>query len=337
MKFINPLREAEYEDIFQKDILDILDKRVKDPTERKNPQQLMSTAFSNLRLIKQIEKDYKSSLEDLAVTLLKQEYPVIEQMGVTIDAKITDNTLITDKGDRYVELGDNEDKEIELDLDDIKKRRIINAITQGAAVRGSYSFNMIADELNIIDDRLVDSYNKVLQSTFGLYDFMKDMYTPEQIRQAAKSGQGVGSVKVIILKDLTDPSQIKIIARGQTFPYLVHELIKGAYELTSLQGFTGKTKKYNKAVIGKTDTIENETDDLKFGKFIDEYLGNIIGKYVQDADNYKNALQLFLGRLYRLPSKVFINYVSSCIKGELSSSQEQWTKENINDIIQNEI
>jgi hypothetical protein len=337
MRFINPLREAEYKDIFQKDILDILDKRVKDPTERKNPQQLMSTAFSNLRLIKQVEKDYKSSLEDLAVTLLKQEYPVIEQMGVTIDAKITDNTIIPDKGDRYVELGDGGDEEIELDLDDVKKRRIINAITHGAAVRGSYSFNMIADELNMIDDRLVDSYNKVLQSTFGLYDFMKDMYSPEQLKSMAKSGGAVGSVKVVIPKDLTDPSQIKIIARGQAFPYLVHELVKGAYELTSLQGFTGKSRKYNRAVIGKTDTIENESDDLKFGQFIDEYIGTIIGNYVKDADDYKSALQLFLGRLYRLPSKDFISYISNCIKGELSSNQDRWTKENINDIIQNEI
>jgi hypothetical protein len=335
MRLRKPLKEAEYKDIFDKDVLDILDKRVKDPTKRSNPSQLLNNAFSNLRLIKGIEKDYKSSLEDLAVTLFKEAHPTLADMGITIDAKITDNTQIPDISDRYVDVEDSDQTEVEVDAGDVKMRRLINALTHGGAVRGSYSYNMIADELNIIDDRLIDSYNKVLDSTFGLYDFMKDMYTPQQLKSMSKGGGAVGSVKVIIPKELKDPSQIKIIARGQAFPYLVHELIKGGRELISKQQFAGKTAKQGVDILKKTSKIEYESEDLKFGKFIDEYIKDIVSGYINNADDFKTIMDFFLGSLYRLKSDVFIKYVSNCIRGKLTPQEEKWTKYTINDIVEN--
>lgn len=337
MRLKNPLKEAEYKDIFEKDVLDILDKRVKDPTKRSTPNELMTTALSNLRLIKGIEKDYRSSLEDLAVTLFKDAHPTLAKMGITIDAKITDNVQIPDVSDRYVDLESDNQGEVDVDMGDVKMRRLINALTHGGAVRGSYSFNMVRDGLDMIDERLPEAYNKVLNSTFGLYDFMKDMYTPQQLKSMSKGGGAVGSVKVIIPKDLTDPSQIKIIARGQAFPYLVHELVKGGRELISKQQFAGKTAKQGVDILKKTSKIEYESDDLKFGRFIDEYVKDIISGYIKDADDFTAVMDLFLGRLYRLDSDTFIKYVSNCIRGKLTSQEDKWTKETIEDIVQNDI
>jgi hypothetical protein len=57
-----------------------------------------------------------------------------------------------------------------------QRRRIINAITQGAAIREPYAFLLQPDGLNLLDDGLVDLYTQVLKKTFSQFD------DPAQVR-----------------------------------------------------------------------------------------------------------------------------------------------------------
>ena len=49
-----------------------------------------------------------------------------------------------------------------------------------------------------------------------------------------------------------EEGKLKIRATGIIFPFLIHEIIKGLYEIVSLQGFT-KSKKTNQAVADTAD------------------------------------------------------------------------------------
>ena len=50
------------------------------------------------------------------------------------------------------------------------RRRIINGISQGAALRGAFSFYLFKDYLDAIDPSLIDKYNQIMKNSFGVYD-----------------------------------------------------------------------------------------------------------------------------------------------------------------------
>jgi hypothetical protein len=286
------------------------------------------------------------------------------------------------------------------------KRRVINSISQGAALQGTFSFYMFKEYLDAIDDTLVEKYNQLMKEVFGVYD---DDNAIAMFLNAIAQGQktGGGSSKVIIkeirvnnphtyttdyainlFKELEkenknpDPhiylnnkpyteyvlskinrdvpkekwvsilfknkplfkqyvddliklkqqynSQNQIInenqqgptiqARAICFPMLVHEIIKGLYELVSLQGFSG-TKDQNQQVVDKVDKLENEPHDLKYGKFIYEALNNIFA----DSDyNDSRIKEFFFIEVYQLGDNEFVEFVENAINEQLSLSQKKW-------------
>ena len=78
-----------------------------------------------------------------------------------------------------------------------QKRRVINGITQGAALKGAFSFYLFKEYLDIIDDTLVEKYNQLMKEVFGIYD---DENAIAMFLRTIASGQhmGGGSSKVIV-------------------------------------------------------------------------------------------------------------------------------------------
>ena len=87
-----------------------------------------------------------------------------------------------------------------------------------------------------------------------------------------------------------ESGKLKIRATGVIFPFLVHEIIKGLYEIVSLQGFT-KSKEQNQATVAATDRLEYEPEDFAFGTHIQEALGNNNTKY--SCRNLNNAIKKY--------------------------------------------
>jgi hypothetical protein len=334
------IKEIEYKKFLDKDVLDYLDTKVKEPYNgHRDLPELISNAMTSLPLIKKIEEDFIPSLEELAVSLVKEAFPIIEQEGIEIEAKIGTSGETEFEEDEIEPDSPDEEPEEELNVDDQAKRRITNALTQGSSVRGSYIYNMMKDELDVLDERLFDSYNKLLKSTYGLYDFMN--YTPEQVKQLAQSSGDVGAmgkVKVMVPKpkdeDGNEDGKIKIKAVAQTFPFLIHEIIKGLYEIISLSGFTNPNKEYNQKVMSKVDTLFNEIDDLKFGKYIYDAVNRVLGEYTSDKNFDARIREYFLQEMYKIEdSKEFIILIQNIIMNRLTSSQKKWIQDTIKDII----
>ena len=122
--------------------------------------------------------------------------------------------------------------------------------------------------------------------------------------------------------------QFVIKARAICFPMLVHEIVKGLYEIVGTEGFGADTEK-NKAIIGAVDKLSNEPNDLRFGKFLYDAINKIYAESdIEDA----RVRELFFAALYKLSDAEFFPFVENAVNNELTSSQKQWAMGEMKDI-----
>lgn len=204
------------------------------------------------------------------------------------------------------------------------RRRIINAITQGAALRGTFAFYLFKEHLDDLDPSLVDAYNQIMKNSFGIYDDENAIAMMLSLLAQGHKMAG-GSSKVIINEAKSD---ITIRARAANFPMLVHELIKGLYELISLQGFKGD-KASNQAVVDKVDLLKNEPSDIRYGKFIYDALNRV---FINSEYNDPRIREFFFTEVYQLEDDEFIEFIENAINEELTSLQQKWINDTLRDI-----
>jgi len=398
----------EYKDFFSPKTLEKLNtKSAENLKTMLGDKSLMQTIMSSSTLMSQIskaEEPYKTQLENLAVEMVKELYPIIDEEGIVLDAKIASMS----------DIGRGLDESITPE----SRRRIINAITQGAALRGAFAFYLFKEHLDDLDPTLVNNYNQIMKNSFGIYD---DENAIAMMLAALAQGQKMagGSSKVIIneirilkpgpfetlkrnliklieydkkviypnspdeieeanevieeLKLANDENDLKsalssytlgeegntqyyfdlasykekynnpllneikvneaesgitIQARAANFPMLVHELIKGLYELLSLQGFKGD-KASNQAVADKVDLLKNEPSDIRYGKFIFDALNKV---FINSEYNDPRIREFFLTEIYQLDDEGFIQFIENAVNDELTQTQTQWANSTLRDI-----
>jgi hypothetical protein len=123
-------------------------------------------------------------------------------------------------------------------------------------------------------------------------------------------------------------SGITIQARAANFPMLVHEIIKGLYELISLQGFKG-SKEERQAVVDKVDLLKNEPSDLRYGKFIYDALNKI---FINSEYNDPRVREFFFADVYQLDDDEFISFIENAINEELTPAQQKWANDTLREI-----
>jgi hypothetical protein len=460
----------EYKDFFSPATLEKLNKKSAENLKAMiGDKNLMQTMMSSQQLLSQIAKaetPYKQQLEKLAVNMVKELYPIIDQEGIVLDAKIgsiadvgseldeikvnTPRAFLPGEKVRYdktiVRLSKNPDRyskeengKIHYLIDDPKtgqrfyttdkyikrlpikenispesRRRIINAITQGAALRGAFAFYLFKEHLDEIDPSLVEKYNQIMKNSFGIYDdenaiammlsllaqgqkvaggsskvivkeikvlnpgsfetlkrnlikliewdkihiFPNDEFQLEEADETIRdiktaeneedlknaisyytSGEpsyylNLASFKdkvnnPLLMKELNEAeSGITIRARAINFPMLVHELIKGLYELISLQGFKGD-KASNQAVVDKVDLLKNEPSDIRYGKFIFDALNDV---FVNSNYDDPRIREFFFQEVYQLDDTDFISLIENAINDQLTPSQKRWVESTLKNI-----
>jgi hypothetical protein len=151
---------------------------------------------------------------------------------------------------------------------------------------------------------------------FGIYD---DENAIAMLLAALAQGQKPqGGESEMEYDDET--GQFVIKAKAICFPMLVHEIVKGLYEIVGTEGF-GADKEKNQAIVGAVDKLSNEPNDLRFGKFLYDAISKLYNESdVEDA----RVRELFFASLYKLGDDEFIPFVENAINDELTPSQKQW-------------
>lgn len=265
--------------------------------------QLQRLLMSAVQEVKKIENGNESQLEDLAVELVKREMSIPDdafqydvkllgspgQMDTSKLAKQSEEPSSEEIQQTFGVSEDEAEEDLEnfmaaFDKFDLEKakRRFINSLIQGASKKGHYMFNLVEEELNQIDPKLLNLYGVLMSINDLLYWIIPD----EMMDMMAGSGGGVAGTEEI--DDTTDPPTIK--ARGVFFPVLVHEVLKGVYEVMGTQGLPDDPKAAE-MVMASQDTLPYEVWDLRLGpviweKFTQSYPDKIYEDDLREIQNY---------------------------------------------------
>jgi hypothetical protein len=109
---------------------------------------------------------------------------------------------------------------------------------------------------------------------------------------------------------------------------LVHEIVKGLYEIVGTEGF-GRDKEKNQAIVGAVDKLSNEPRDLQYGKFIYDAISKV---YNESNIDDPRVRELFFAEVYKLIDDEFFPFIENAINDELKPLQKRWAMDTMRDI-----
>jgi len=234
-------------------------------------------AIKALNDIKRAESGMKQQLEQIAVNLVldlpenKLIKQSVEDGYVKIDAKLGNADLTkavtADKMNEEMPNGLTvaENLNIQLntalggDTEGKLRRTLANYMTQGDAVNKLFLFNTISDELDALSPNLSKKYGVLAAVTqIGYYMTPDFPITSDIVNMAA-----VGSEQVIPTGE-----NYTIKARAMTFPYLVHELVKGFGDYLSMDVASQEEL--------DTETMDDEIKQIMAGPALEMKLRKLV-------------------------------------------------------------
>lgn len=304
--------------------------------------QLQMMLMQAVQEVKTIENDNKEYLENLAVDLVKKEMSLPDDafqfdvelttgMGQIDRSKLQKQSQEPDEEEVLQQFGVSSE-EAEDDLEDFMKafekfdmekakRRFINSLIQGASKKGHYMFSLVEEELNRINPRLLNLYGVIMSINDLVYWIMPD----EATQMMAASGQGVEGTEEV--DETTDPPTIK--AKGLFFPILIHELLKGVYEVLGTQGLPDDPRAAE-MVMQSQDTMPYEIWDLRMGpviweKFLESYPDELFEDDMREIQNY------LFSRFSSLSTEEFFEVAREILSG--SDTGKKIVKKMVDEII----
>ena len=324
MKAFEGLHEAEYSKIFDPETLSKLKGSVSQRTQGKNPMQIMGNLMQLASQVMQLEKGNEDLLEQLAYDVVYEAYPYLKsnQDVIEIDAKIVPQAQVKEAlqpnspdEEDIDELSDEEEEQMMIDIaDDLKKRRLINAVTQGGSTFSKSAHYVQQEYIDIVGgEGTSDKYRDLMQAALDLIDFAVGAPGMRMSGQGLEdSATGAESVYYDFEKE-----KWIIKARAIVFPVLVLEIIKGMYEIIGLFGFSELER--GEKVVKYTDKIENEPEDIAYGQMITKNLFDIINKL--ETNVTPEERDDFLQDIYKLSNNEFIKLMTNVINNRVDTSQ----------------
>ena len=322
------ITEVEYEKIFSPKTLALLKQKsgesLRSMLGSKDLMTVLRQSQKVLNEIVQAEDGYRDELEMVAAQMVTDAYPIIDYANIKIDAKIVDMNDLDipnpPEGEDPASPDFGEDDPEKLKA----KRRIINGITQGASIRGAFGFLLFKEYIDDINPELVGKYNEILKLAFGIYD-NEDAIA--MMLAALAQGQKMQGGESEMEYD-EENEQFVIKAKAICFPMLVHEIVKGLYEIVGTEGF-GSDKEKNQAIVNQVDKLSNEPRDLQYGKFIYDAISKI---YNESNIDDPRVRELFFAELYKTPDAEFFPFIENAINDELKPLQKKWAIDTMKDI-----
>ena len=202
-----------------------------------------------------MEGPNKRALEQLAVEMVMEEFDIPEG-SIIMEAELRPNITREGTIDVPMEGIDEEfndhDEKVGAN-EEVKKRRAINSIIQGASNSVNHMFHMRHEQLTEMDERLPGTYKKMMTAADYMFFIVPDL-------SDAVNG---GNCQIDMQED-EDGLKPVIKAKGMVFPVLIHELVKGVMEVLATHGQPTQ-ENVAKYVIDKADFVQAEAWDTRFG------------------------------------------------------------------------
>ena len=271
--------------------------------------QLMRTVGQAMQRLIMIQSQNAETLEALAVKLVKDELGIPEG-AMQFDAQLVMQPMGAAEGmQSNPEMPSEEEvEEVMGDIENFNleraKRRFINSLIQGAAFKGGHMYVMVRDEINNINPQLMNLYavtQALMEHAYWIFPDMEGM-----------AGGGGGQMGQSEVDEETDPPTVK--ARAVTFPLLVHELVKGVYEIFGTHGLPDDPRQ-QEMILKAEDTLPSEIWDSRLGpifweKFVATYPIELF------EDDMKHIQHYLFMRFSVLNAKEFMTLAKKINKGD---------------------
>jgi hypothetical protein len=254
-----------------------------------DPFDVMINAAKNGYMILSKEKPKRSELVKLAEKIGR------EQFNLSNDEVIFDLELVN-PGDCSFPGEIDKEQKIEEDFVqstdfDVLKKRTINALSQGSALKSHYIFHLYADEFNKLCPGITDNYQKALIANDLIYFTIDD----DQFQSGLCSGDDSNNSGYCRINFDGDVPVIE--AKAINTPILIHEITKAIITLLSIPGI----QNMREDIADETDFIMSELWEIRFGANIWNNFHSLIS--VDDYDIKK----LIIMDIFKIDSETFVN------------------------------
>ena len=329
MSEFDKLHEADYDKIFDPETLGKLKGSVAQRLQGKNPMQIAMQLQQLAMQVMRLEQGNQDLLEQLAYDVVYEAYPYLKSNEdvIEIDAKIVPQSQVkealqpnTPDEEDIDELSIEEENEMMDDIAaDLKKRRLINAITQGGSTFSKSAHYVQQEYIDIVGgEGTSDKYRDLMQAALDMIDFMVGM-AGMNMGGSGLEDNATGAESVFY--DFEKEKWV-IKARAIVFPVLILEIIKGMYEIIGLFGFDDLER--GEKVVSKIDKIQNEPEDIAYGQLITKNLFDIINKL--ETDVTPDERDDFLQDIYKLDNNEFIKLMTNIINNNVPTDQMNMLK-----------
>ena len=276
--------------------------------------QLMGTVGQAMQKLVMIQMQNKKQLEDLAIDLVKNELGIPEG-AMQFKAELVSSTMGAAEGMQSEPKMPSEEEVEELmgDMENFNleraKRRMINSLIQGAAFKGGHMYNLVKNDINEINPQLMNLYavtQSLMEHAYWIFPNMEGM-----------AGGGGGQMGQSEVDEETDPPTVK--AKAVTFPLLVHELVKGVYEIFGSHGLPDDPRQ-QEMILNAEDTLPSEIWDSRLGPIFWE---KFMASYpIELFDEDKKHIQHYLFmRFSALSAEEFMGASKMILRGDPSGQK----------------
>lgn len=227
-----------------------------------SPKGIQKELNALMTKCKEIEKNFKTQLENLCYNF------VIDLFQVPEGLVVFECELVEKVDDRKAQVQDMESFDF-ADIshrtrlhDAVYKRRIINTIITGGAMRLSVISKELIGELYEMSPELPGLYRKIT----ALNDYL--LFTKNNMGISEKDKKQAGISYLTIGNEYT---KNKVHAEGEIFPILLHESFRGFLEMFAAYGLPSSRKECA-YVMSKADFIAAEPWDMRLGPAIWDFL-----------------------------------------------------------------
>jgi hypothetical protein len=276
--------------------------------------QLMGTVGQAMQKLVMIQNQNKKQLEDLAIELVKNELGIPDG-AMQFKAELVGQPMGAAEGmqsepempsEEEVEelMGDMENFNLERE-----KRRFINSLIQGAAFKGGHMYNLVKNEINDINPQLMNLYavtQSLMEHAYWIFPNMEGM-----------AGGGGGQMGQSEVDEETDPATVR--AKAVTFPLLVHELVKGVYEIFGSHGLPDDPRQ-QEMILNAEDTLPSEIWDSRLGPIFWEKFMASYPMELFDEDKKHIQHYLFM-RFSALNAEEFMRVAKMILSGDPKGQQ----------------
>ena len=260
--------------------------------------QLSIQASRILSEIQNAERTHEVELEELCERMIR-EYFKIPENRLQFDIKLETQSMQVNQDPTEAEVQEQEEELVDEILNlERAKRRLLNAMTQGHAVDGTWMFKNVIPEIQRITgvENLTDKY-AIFVSTMmlGYWQF------PETMMEMVMSEAGAaGKTR---LDSTTNPPTV--VARAVIFPFLIHEAIKGVMEFLSKQRNPENPEMVQRA-MDLEDNVRDEIWDIRLGPAIWRRLYSLYPEAIRNEEDKKRLQFYIYSNVANIPAKEFL-------------------------------